>query len=290
METVLVTGGAGSMGRLVVNQLISKNYLVKVFDLPQANFEGFDTTKTELLQGDLNNSDDLKKAVKGSNYIIHLAAILPPMANTNIELAKIVNVNGTKKLIESVKKYNPNVHFIFSSSVSIYGKNLNNKIVDENTSPNPDDNYAITKYESEKIVTEANIKFTVLRISGVSIPLFQEPPSEWPFLKNQLIEFVHRDDVVDAICNSVGNKDIVNKVFNISGGETWRTNGETYVKDYFDLVEVDINTANYQKEAGHFSWYDTDKSNNILKYQNKNYAIYLSEIKEDLERLLGSYE
>ena len=42
METVLVTGGAGSMGRLVVNQLIAKNYLVKVFDLPQANFDGFD--------------------------------------------------------------------------------------------------------------------------------------------------------------------------------------------------------------------------------------------------------
>tara|TARA_B100000745_G_C20123093_1_gene384588 strand:- start:670 stop:1455 length:786 start_codon:yes stop_codon:yes gene_type:complete len=261
-----------------------------VFDLPQANFEGFDRSKTELLKGDLNNSDDLKKAVKDTDCIIHLAAILPPTANTNIELAKIVNVNGTKKLIESVKKYNPNVHFVFSSSVSIYGKNLNNKVVDENTSPNPDDNYAITKYESEKIVTEAKIKFTVLRISGVSIPVFQEPPSEWPFLKNQLIEFVHRDDVVDAICNTVGNKDSVNKVFNISGGETWRTNGETYVKDYFDLVEVDINTANYQKEAGHFSWYDTDKSNNILKYQNKNYAIYLSEIKEDLERLLGSYE
>ena len=90
METVLVTGGAGSMGRLVVNQLISKDYLVKVFDLPQANFEELDGTKTELLKGDLNNSDDLKKAVKGSDYIIHLAAILPPIANTNIELAKIV--------------------------------------------------------------------------------------------------------------------------------------------------------------------------------------------------------
>ena len=289
METVLVTGGAGSMGRLVVNRLISKNYLVKVFDLPQANFDGFDGNCS--IGKFVNiNSDDLKKAVKDTDCIIHLAAILPPTANTNIELAKIVNVNGTKKLIESVKKYNPNVHFVFSSSVSIYGKNLNNKVVDENTSPNPDDNYAITKYESEKIVTEAKIKFTVLRISGVSIPVFQEPPSEWPFLKNQLIEFVHRDDVVDAICNTVGNKDSVNKVFNISGGETWRTNGETYVKDYFDLVEVDINTANYLKEAGHFSWYDTDKSNNILKYQNKNYAIYLSEIKEDLERLLGSYE
>ena len=81
METVLVTGGAGSMGRLVVNQLISKNYLVKVFDLPQANFEGFDRSKTELLKGDLNNSDDLKKAVKDTDCIIHLAAILPPTAS-----------------------------------------------------------------------------------------------------------------------------------------------------------------------------------------------------------------
>ena len=53
METVLVTGGAGSMGRLVVNQLISKNYLVKVFDLPQANFEGFDGSKTESLSLDI---------------------------------------------------------------------------------------------------------------------------------------------------------------------------------------------------------------------------------------------
>ena len=56
-------------------------------------------------------------------------------------------------------------------------------------------------------------------------------------MSNQNIEFIHRDDVVDSICNSVGNLGSVNKVFNISGGETWRTDGQTYVKDYFNLVE-----------------------------------------------------
>ena len=56
--------------------------------------------------------------------------------------------------------------------------------------------------------------------------------------------------------------------------------------DYYSEVSYEKFYA-----TGHvYGWYDTDKSNNILKYQNKNYAIYLSEIKEDLERLLGSYE
>ena len=63
--------------------------------------------------------------------------------------------------------------------------------------------------------------------------------------------------------------------------------GEKYVKDYFEILEADIENANYQKEEGHFSWYDSDKSNIILKYQNKNYELYLSEIIEDLDRLMG---
>ena len=38
MSKVLVTGGAGSMGRLVTEKLISKGFIVKIFDLPSANY------------------------------------------------------------------------------------------------------------------------------------------------------------------------------------------------------------------------------------------------------------
>ena len=287
MINVLVTGGAGSMGRLVTEKLISKGFFVKIFDLPSADYEGFDPNKTEIIRGDLSDKSDLEFAINNVHSIIHLAAILPPLANENEELAKKVNVEGTKKLVEVVEKNNPKAHFIFSSSVSIYGKNLDNKKVTENTNPNPDDNYANTKFESEEIVTKSDLNFTVLRISGVSIPVFQEPPKEWPFLSNQHIEFIHRDDVVDSICNSVDNNESHRKIFNISGGKSWQMTGEKYVKDYFEILEADIENANYQKEEGHFSWYDSDKSNIILKYQNKNYELYLSEIIEDLDRLMG---
>jgi len=136
-------------------------------------------------------------------------------------------------------------------------------------------------------VTSSSLNFTVLRISGVSIPIFQEPPAEWPFMSNQNIEFIHRDDVVDSICNSVGNENSYKQILNISGGKTWQMSGEKYVKDYFEILEVGMENANYQKEEGHFSWYDSDKSNKILNYQNKNYELYLSEIIQDLEKLMG---
>jgi len=286
VSKILVTGGAGSMGRLVSEQLLEKGHFLNIFDLPTANFEGFENSKTKIFRGNLND-ESIIEPIQDVDTIIHLAAILPPTANTNVELAKKVNVEGTKNLIENIEEINPDIHLIFSSSVSIYGKNFDNSLIDQDSAVNPDDNYAQTKYDSEVLVSQSNINSTILRISGVSIPVFQEPPSEWPFLPNQQIEFVHRDDVVTSICNSVGNKESYNQILNISGGDTWKITGEKYVKDYFEILEVEIDNAIYQKEEGHFSWYESEKSNRILQYQNNTYKDYLEQIRQDLSQLMG---
>ena len=286
MSNVLVTGGAGSMGRLVSENLINDGHQVNIFDLPQANYEGFDTSKTKIFKGNLNDSS-IEESIMGVDTVIHLAAILPPTANINLELTEKVNVDGTRNLLSSIEKIDPNIHIIFSSSVSIYGKNLDNSIIHLDNPANPDDHYAKTKYDSEVLVEQSNINHTILRISGVSIPVFQEPPSEWPFLPNQKIEFIHRDDVVTSICNSVNNKEAYGQMFNISGGKSWQITGEKYVKDYFEILEVDMENAVYQKEEGHFSWYESSKSNKILQYQNNNYENYLAQIRQDLNNLMG---
>ena len=286
MSNVLVTGGAGSMGRLVSENLINDGHQVNIFDLPQANYEGFDTSKTKIFKGNLNDSS-IEESIMGVDTVIHLAAILPPTANINLELTEKVNVHGTRNLLSCIEKINPNIHIIFSSSVSIYGKNLDNSTIHLDNPANPDDHYAKTKYDSEVLVEQSNINHTILRISGVSIPVFQEPPSEWPFLPNQKIEFIHRDDVVTSICNSVNNKEAYGQMFNISGGKSWQITGEKYVKDYFEILEVDMENAVYQKEEGHFSWYESSKSNKILQYQNNNYENYLAQIRQDLNNLMG---
>ena len=286
MSNVLVTGGAGSMGRLVSEKLINDGHQVNIFDLTQANYEGFDNSRTKIFKGNLNDSS-IEESIMGVDTVIHLAAILPPTANINLELTEKVNVDGTRNLLSSIEKINPNIHIIFSSSVSIYGKNLDNSTIHLDNTANPDDHYAKTKYDSEVLVERSNINHTILRISGVSIPVFQEPPSEWPFLPNQKIEFIHRDDVVTSICNSVNNEEAYGQMFNISGGKSWQITGERYVKDYFEILEVEMDNAVYQKEEGHFSWYESSKSNKILQYQNNNYENYLAQIRQDLNNLMG---
>ena len=286
MSNVLVTGGAGSMGRLVSENLINDGHQVNIFDLPQANYEGFDNSRTKIFKGNLNDSS-IEESIMGVDTVIHLAAILPPTANINLELTEKVNVDGTRNLLNCIEKINPNIHIIFSSSVSIYGKNLDNSTIHLDNTANPDDHYAKTKYDSEVLVERSNINHTILRISGVSIPVFQEPPSEWPFLPNQKIEFIHRDDVVTSICNSVNNEEAYGQMFNISGGKSWQITGERYVKDYFEILEVEMDNAVYQKEEGHFSWYESSKSNKILQYQNNNYENYLAQIRQDLNNLMG---
>ena len=56
MSNVLVTGGAGSMGRLVSEKLINDGHQVNIFDLPQANYEGFDNSRPKIFKGNLNDS------------------------------------------------------------------------------------------------------------------------------------------------------------------------------------------------------------------------------------------
>ena len=97
MSNVLVTGGAGSMGRLVSEKLINDGHQVNIFDLPQANYEGFDNSRIKIFKGNLNDSS-IEESIMGIDTVIHLAAILPPTANINLELTEKVNVDGTRNL------------------------------------------------------------------------------------------------------------------------------------------------------------------------------------------------
>ena len=286
MARVLVTGGAGSMGRLVCGRLAADGHEVKAFDLPSANFEGM-ADGVLAVPGDLTSETDVAAAVDGSDAVVHLAAILPPTADELIELAQKVNVEGTRIVVDAISSRAPSARFVFSSSVSVYGTPSGDSEITTAESYNPDDNYAKTKAESEQIVVDSGLDYCVLRISGVSIPVFQEPPAAWPFLPDQKIEFVHRDDAVNAIVAGVDAElTEATRVVNVSGGPTWRMTGSQYVADYFNMIEVDPADAVYQTELGHFSWYADEGGNAALNYQQNPYPQYLDQLQADIDRLM----
>ena len=225
---VLVTGGAGSMGRLVAERLLADGAGVRVFDLPSVSFEGIEGRPgVEIVRGDLGDGAVVEEAARGADAVVHLAALLPPATERDPDLTRRVNVEGTATLLGAMERAAPGARLVFSSSVSVYGDTSGEAApISVDCELSPDDGYARSKAAAEELVRASAVDSVILRVSGVVIPVFQEPPAEWPFVPDERIEFVHRDDAVTALSAAV-SADVAGRVFNIAGGPSWRVRGET---------------------------------------------------------------
>ncbi len=285
---VLVTGGAGSVGRLVVARLRQAGQTVRVFDLPGMDYSGLEAEDgIEVFRGDLTDTASVTAATRSVAAAIHLAALLPPVSERDRELTFAVNVTGTAAIAEALKEANPAAALVFSSSVSTYGDTTGtNRPVTVDHRQQALDIYAESKISAEGLLRKDYPNAVILRISGISVPTLQSPPEVWPFMAGQRIEFIHRDDVVAALCAAVSAEVARGRVFNIAGGASWRTTGQEYVKDYFDLLGVPIEAAGFQKQPGWCDWYDTDESERILGYQKTSYRVYLDQIQSEIDKMM----
>ena len=285
---VLVTGGAGSVGKRVVQHLRKGGYTVRVFDLPNMDYADLEGAEgIEVLRGDITRLTSVQQAVEGVGAVIHLAALLPPTSEQRRELTFTVNVEGTARVAEALKRANPDAPLVFSSSVSTYGDTTGVKLPVTVDHPQQAlDIYAESKITAERALRESYPNAVILRISGISVPSIQSPPEVWPFMADQRIEFIHRDDVVTALCAAVGAERAKGHAFNIAGGFTWRTTGQAYVKDYYDLLGVPIEEARFQEQPGWCDWYDTEESQRVLSYQNISYQAYLGQLRDEIEKMM----
>jgi len=290
MGPILVTGGAGSLGKRVVRQLLKEGQAVRAFDLPDMDFTGIEgKAGIEVFRGDITDFTSVQRAVEGVSAVIHLAALLPPASEKSRELTFAVNVKGTTAVMEALKRANPGAPLVFSSSVSTYGNTTRAKPPISVDHPQQAlDFYAESKIAAERSIRESYPDFVILRISGISVPTVQSPPKVWPFMAEQRIEFIHRDDVVKAVCAGATLEEAKGKVFNIAGGTTWRTTGRAYVRDYYDLLGVSMEEARFQTHPGWFDWYDTGESQRILRYQSISYQKYVGQLRREIKKMMSA--
>jgi len=98
----LITGGTGFIGSAIAKSLVEKGYKVTIFD---NNFRGNlkniykIKNKVKLIKGDIRNRNDLKKAFKNVNAVIHLAYVngtkyfyTKPVLVLDIAIRGILNV------------------------------------------------------------------------------------------------------------------------------------------------------------------------------------------------------
>jgi dTDP-L-rhamnose 4-epimerase len=129
-ETVLITGGAGFIGRFVAEELLRRGNTVRALDalIPQVHGE---TDRPELLhedveliKADVRDGDAVARALKGVDSVIHLAAEVG-VGQSMYEVERYTSANdvGTAVLFERLIDH-PVRRVVTASSMSIYGEGL----------------------------------------------------------------------------------------------------------------------------------------------------------------------
>lgn len=176
VKRVLVTGGAGYIGSVLVRLLLKQNYKVCVLDNllfgGESIVELVNEPNFEFIKGDVRDEEILKIALKDTNIVVNLAAIVgDPACAKEPELAKAINFEAVKTVYHLANKMGAD-RFIFASTCSNYGKMDDpTKFVDENSKLAPVSLYAETKVATETFLLgqpkENNCKPTCLRFSTV---------------------------------------------------------------------------------------------------------------------------
>ena len=288
MATILVTGGAGRLGANTAYGLREQGHQVRVMDIDAADFFPFeDEEGFEIIKGDIRNAELIKKSVDGCSTVFHLAAILPPVSENDRSLTMGVNVDGTKIVIDACGNAG-NIPLIFSSSVSTYGDTSSEEPpVNVNHPQKALNIYPESKIKAEGLVKEAGIPYVILRIAGIAVPAFLDPPEPWPFMPEQRVEFVVLNDLVTAMVNLVDNADAHGKSFNLGGGTSWQVLGKEYARRYCETLEISFNSQTYYEKPGWLDWYDTIESQAILKYQNTSFDDFHAMLRAAMEDALG---
>ena len=286
---MLITGGAGSVGRQLAGMFLELGRPVRIFDLPFMDFSGLeDEDGVEVVKGDITDACSVTAAVSGVSGVLHLAAILPPNSENKREVTFRVNVDGTKNIVDGIKTSAPDASLVFTSSISTYGDTSSeDPPVTTDHCQRAIDVYADSKIAGEKVIMSSTVKYVILRIASIAVPAFLEPPEPWPFTAAQRVEMIHRDDVADALRNAVDSTEAVGKVFNIAGGTSWQLSGKNYVEDFFHVMGAPVDLAVYRETSGWNDWYDTEESQRILKYQNRSYEYYSDQMKAIVEEMMA---
>ncbi len=142
-KRALVTGIQGFTGRYVAEELSAVGFRVFGLGLRPAN-------QTDYLQVNLLDADTVAAAVKHvqPDVVIHLAAI-SFVSHGNPNAFYEVNLIGTRNLLQALCDCpSPPNAVLIASSANVYGNSKQGKL-DENTLPNPQNDYAVSKLAME---------------------------------------------------------------------------------------------------------------------------------------------
>lgn len=295
---ILVTGGSGTVGKQLL-AFLSKagNHEVTVFDLPTkkakkafAAYQG----QVRIIYGDITDAQEVDQVCREVDVVIHLAAIIPPLADENPALAYKVNVGGTQNIINSLEKHAPHAFLLFASSVSVYGDRLSNHLitVTDPLQASVGDEYAVTKIETEQLIQASSLDWSIFRLSAIFGPNNHQSSLGLMFhmpLSTQM-EITTDQDTARAFFHAIDKTSELNRrIFNLGGGESCRVKYEEFLSKSFTitgLAPLDFPPKAFAEQNFHCGYYaDGDELDNILSFRHDSIDSYYSALRADTSSL-----
>ncbi len=307
MRTVAVTGASGSMGKETVKYILSsdKGFFLRMLLLNTPLDRRFARKikrrygdRTEIFFGDIRCYDDCLKLTKNADYVLHIAALIPPKADHDEERTRQTNFDGTVNMVNAVienGKVGTEAKFIHISTVATYG-NRDEKHpwgrVGDPLLTSMYDVYGTSKTRGERYVLESPLQnWVILRQSGILYDnmlmnnikdglMFHtcwNVPIEWATAKDSgiLMRNILEKDVENQ------TKNFWKRVFNIGDGEKARTTGYETFDDGFKLIGGSVKSF-FKPEWNatrnfHCMWYlDSDELEEMFHFRTQGCSDFWS--------------
>jgi len=232
MPKILVTGASGFIGKSLIELLLKAGYSVKAAcrSTPQIDFMNYEGTY-EWQHYDLANEIvDFCSLLDDIDIVVHLAAMVHKMnelSKYDHDAYRIINTQGTEILAKQAAKRGIE-RFIFLSTIKVNGEVSYNKMMSADDTPHPQDSYAVSKYEAEKVLVnvekELGMEYVILRS-----PLVYGPGVRANFLRllkvnlkgyplpfaaiDNLRSMIYVKNLADILLNCIYTRAAANKIY-----------------------------------------------------------------------------
>ena len=301
-KRVFISGVTGHMGREGLTHLLTYSdrldivTLVRPSKKNKKNMLKYD--EVEVVWGDLTVYEDVKRSLRGVDYILHIAAFVSPEADRNPELAWKINVGSTENILNAVEELGlEDVKLVYIGSVAQTGDRLPplhwGRIGDP-IRPSIFDNYAVTKIAAERMVIESGLKYWVsLRQTGIlhyglismlDAIIFHQP-------LNNVMEWITAEDsgrLLANICTMNLPDEFWNHIYNIGGGESCRKSNYEFTTRILKTIGVEnierIFEPNwFATKNFHGQYYlDSDRLNDFLDFRRESIEDFMIKLEQQI--------
>ncbi len=232
MVRVVVTGASGFVGQSIVKALKLADYHVVAVSR-NLNVSNADIS---VYVPDYSSQNEWQRLLSSNDVVIHLAArvhIMQDQAENPLEAFLAVNLHNTVSLAKAAAKVGIK-RFVFVSSIKVNGEHTHSQEFSEQDAANPQDAYAVSKWEAEKALREIE-KETGMQVVILRPPLIYGPNVKANFASliklvdkgvplplasiNNKRSLIYLGNFVDAIITCVQHPKAAGNTYLVSDGE-----------------------------------------------------------------------